>query len=82
MNEENIKNSRDEKTEKEEKESIGIKLLDELKNWNEDFTMHGFKNIMKEKNIMNITTILSIFVMSFSDNTFHTGVANSRYGLI
>ena len=46
MSEQKTKISRDKEIEKKEGETIGSKLLDELKNWNEDFTMHGFKNIM------------------------------------
>jgi hypothetical protein len=38
MSKQKIKNSQDGDTEEKERESIGTKLLDELKNWDEDFT--------------------------------------------
>ncbi len=60
MSEHKTKISRDKEIEKKEGETIGSKLLDELKNWNEDFTMHGFKNIMKAEYM--ITRIIWILL--------------------
>ncbi len=60
MTEQNIKISRNEEIEKKEMTSVSSKLLDELKNWNEDFTMHGFKNIMKAEYM--ITRIIWILL--------------------
>jgi hypothetical protein len=60
MSKQKIKNSQDGDTEEKEKESIGTKLLDELKNWDEGFTMHGFKNIMKAEYM--ITRIIWILL--------------------
>ena len=35
------------KENEEEKKYLGRRLINEWKDWLEDFTMHGFKNIMK-----------------------------------